>query len=89
MAHGRPNKAVDGVLTYPQRGWEPPPEIAGYRRKSNNLKSPDAWTFIPILPPCEYRSIKEKIGQCGAISIKYFCKGTRINDLSICGRCTM
>jgi hypothetical protein len=87
--HGRPNKATDGTLTYPQRGFEPPPVPAGYRRKTANLKIADAWTFIPILKPCGHRTHETETGSCGAQSIKYFCKGTRIHDLSRCDRCTL
>ncbi len=85
--HGRPNKAADGSLTYPQRGFEPPKVPAGYRRKTLNLKSPDAWSFLPILPPCEHRTVETETGYCGAQAHKYSCKGVRLYDLSRCGRC--
>lgn len=86
--HGRPNKAADGTIIYPQRGWEPPSIPAGYRRKTTDLKSADAWTFIPLMEPCEHRTMETETGHCGAQSIKYFCKGVRLYDLSICHRCT-
>ena len=86
---GRPNKAADGTLTYPQRGFEPPSVPAGYRRKTTDLKNADAWTFIPILKPCEHRTSKTSTGHCGAQSITYFCKGTKFCDLSKCGKCTL
>jgi len=89
MGHGRPTKAADGTLVYPQRGWEPPPVPAGYQRKNNNLKSADAWTMIPILTPCKYRTTVMNTGYCGAQTIKYFCKGRRLYDLSTCHRCSM
>ncbi len=85
--HGRPNKAADGSLTYPQRGFEPPKVPAGYLRKTTNLKSPDAWTFLPILKPCQHRTHETRTGYCGAQAILYFCKGHRFHDLSKCGRC--
>lgn len=85
--HGRPHKASDGTLTYPQRGFEPPPIPAGYRRKTNDLKSFDAWTFVPIIPPCKHRTCKIEVGHCGAQSHKYSCKEHRLYDLSRCGRC--
>jgi hypothetical protein len=85
--HGRPTKATDGTLVYPKRGWEPPPVPAGYIRKTTDLKSADAWTFIPILPPCEDRTSETETGHCGAQAIKYSCKGRRIHDLSRCIKC--
>jgi hypothetical protein len=87
MGQGRPQKAPDGTLTYPQRGFEPPPVPFGYRRKTTDLKNADAWTFIPIIPPCDDRTHETTTGNCGAQSIKYFCKGIRFYDLSKCGRC--
>ena len=87
MAHGRPNKATDGTITYPYRGWEPPPVMDGYRRKTNDLKSPDAWTFLPIIPPCEHRTSVTETGSCGAQSVKYSCKDMRLYDLSRCWGC--
>lgn len=87
MTQGRPFKGADGSLTYPQRGWEPPPNIEGYRRKTANLKSADAWCFIPILPPCQHRTSVTETGHCGAQSIKYSCKDVRLYDLSQCWRC--
>lgn len=85
--HGRPNKASDGVLSYPKRGWEPPKVPDGYRRKTNDLKSADAWIFIPILPSCKHRTSVTGTGHCGAQSIKYSCKSVRLYDLSRCWRC--
>jgi len=90
-SHGRPRIMSDGVITYPKRGWEPPSIPAGYRRKTENLKSADAWIFIPILPECQHRPQEIEHGHCGACKITYFCtKGPeriRIHDLSTCGKC--
>ncbi len=85
--HGRPRIMVDGVMTYPKRGWEPPPVPAGYRRKSANLRTADAWIFIPLLPVCEYRIQTISYGSCGAASITYTCKGNPLVDLSGCHTC--
>jgi hypothetical protein len=87
MMQGKPTKTVDGRLVYPQRGFEPPPVPAGYIRKTTNMKSPDAWTFIPIIPPCDDRTHETKTGSCGSQSIYYFCRGIAFYDLSRCGRC--
>lgn len=87
--HGKPVKAANGTLSYPKRGWEPPKVPAGYRRKTTDLKSADAWIFVPILKPCEHRTHETKTGSCGAQAIEYFCKGIRYHDLSRCWRCTL
>lgn len=84
---GRPHKASDGTISYPKRGWEPPPIPDGYQRKSTNLKSSDAWIFIPILPPCQHRTVVVETGHCGAQAYKYSCRDVRLYDLSRCGRC--
>jgi len=84
----RPHRMSDGTLVYIKKGWEPPAVPEGYRRKSNNLKSPDAWILIPVLPPCETRESTEEMGRCGAIKIMYHCRGARIHDLTTCHKCT-
>ena len=86
--HGRPRLLSDGTITYPHRGWEPPPVPAGYRRKSADLKSADAWIMLPVLPACEDRCMTPAFGPCGACKITYTCaKGTPLYDLSTCNRC--
>ncbi len=44
----------DGTLTYSSMGWEPPPCPPGYRRKSDDLESQDAWVLEPTEPLCKY-----------------------------------
>jgi hypothetical protein len=44
------------------------------RRKSPNLKSADAWIFIPVLAPCEHRVHNVSYTPCGACKISYECK---------------
>lgn len=86
----RPRFMPDGVIVYPKRGWEPPPVPIGYRRKSENLKSVDAWIFIPTMPICLQRTHEVEYGHCGACKITYYCqrdKGVRIHDLSTCNKC--
>lgn len=85
--HKRPRFMKDGVMAYPKRGWEPPPVPAGYRRKSDNLRSADAWIFIPLLPECRHRQRTVSYGPCGAASITYTCQGVALVDLSCCHTC--
>ena len=85
--HGRPRIMKDGVMTYPKRGWEPPPTPAGYRRKTTNLRSSDVWIFIPLLPMCHHRIQTISYGSCGAASITYTCKDNPLVDLSGCHTC--
>jgi len=73
MTHARPRIFADGTLVYPKRGWEPPPVPAGYRRKVSNLRSPDAWIFLPVLEACEHREKSITYAACGAAQIKYHC----------------
>lgn len=87
--HGRPRILSDGTLAYPKRGWEPPPVPAGYQRKSNDLRSPDAWVFIPTLPPCELRVREIQYTPCGAAKLTYLCTrdGQRARVVSACLEC--
>jgi hypothetical protein len=70
----RPRIFADGTIAYPKRGWEPPPPIDGYHRKSTNTRSSDAWVFIPDWPPCKCRSIEYVEKPCGAINVIAHCK---------------
>ncbi len=83
----RPHRMTDGTLVYIKRGWEPPAIPDGYKRKSNDFKSPDAWVMIPILVPCSTRTFMEEKGSCGAVKIMYHCDGKRIRDLTTCHWC--
>jgi len=59
-----PTITPDGTLIYVQRGWQPPPCPPGYRRRSNNLKTPDAWVLEPLKPLCDH--LRLVIGEQGA-----------------------
>jgi hypothetical protein len=72
--HARPRLLDGGVIAYPKRGWEPPPVPDGYQRKSQNLQSPDAWIFIPILPACDQRTRNITYSACGAAQVTYRCE---------------
>ena len=90
----RPRKLIDGSIMYPKRGWEPPPPIPGYTRKSNDPRSADAWVFIPDWNSCEYR--KEYIVQrkgCRCETLVYKCQqesqiGLQVNT-DICETCKL
>lgn len=86
-AHGRPRLLDDGVIAYPKRGWEPPAVPAGYRRKSDDLRSPDAWTFIPILPPCKHRVREIDFTHCGNARVKFTCSLTGSRVTTYCNTC--
>jgi hypothetical protein len=59
MANTKPRIMKDGSIVYPMRGYEPPPSIQGYTRKSNDPRSNDAWIFIPDFKTCKYRKEQE------------------------------
>jgi hypothetical protein len=73
IIHGRPRILSDGTITYPKKGWEPPPVPEGYRRKGSNLRSSDAWVFIPVLQECPRRSFHITYTICGAARLSYRC----------------
>ncbi len=90
----RPRKLADGSIMYPKRGWEPPPPIPGYTRKSHNPKSADAWVFIPDWNACKYRKelIVNREG-CQCETMVYECQhkskvGLRVNT-PICDGCKL
>ena len=65
----RPRLLEDGSIAYPSKGWEPPPDIEGYRRKPG-----DPWIFEPTWKQCEHRKQKEvKRLACGCITYEHFC----------------
>ena len=73
VMQGRPRELPSGELVYPKRGWEPPPVPDGYRRKTSNLQSSDAWTMVPVLSDCKHRTKQVKYGSCGAAYFQYYC----------------
>lgn len=73
----RPRVHKDGTIVYPKKGWEPPPVPDGYERKTTNLKSSDAWTFVPKFANCKYRVLVEgKSMSCGCMAMILHCKRT-------------
>lgn len=65
---GRARRGPRGVIEYPKKGWEPPPDIEGYKRDPGN-----AWRFIPIWPECKCRIQNFHIKQCGALGVLTVC----------------
>lgn len=64
---GPPKILGDGTIIYQKVGWEPPPVPVGYRRLSDDLKSPDAWTLVrkePLCKHCELKRIKRPSCDC-------------------------
>ena len=82
----RPREMSDGSLVYIKRGWEPPSVPDGYRRKSENLHSSEAWVMLPILPECSRRWKKTTYSKCGAARITYLCNGKDVTGKE-CMKC--
>jgi hypothetical protein len=88
----------DGTIVYERKpgDWEPPRDHKGYRRKSNDPKSDDAWVFIPDWPQCPNRSLntQRKTG-CGCLLVEMTCKDRRSPsfgkevELETCQECTL
>jgi hypothetical protein len=64
----KPQLLKDGTIVYTKEetDWEPPPVPVGYRRKSNNPQSSDAWILIPEKPFCIYIEFEKRpVQSCG------------------------
>jgi hypothetical protein len=89
----QPHRLDDGTLIYPRRGWEPPPPIEGYRRKSNNPRSADAWIFVPCWSDCKFRRSEQvKKEGCRCVTFFHTCTNDlvgvgRVVTTSICAHC--
>lgn len=89
-----PRKLANGVVVYPKRGWEPPPPIEGYRRKSTNPRSNDAWVFIPEWMDCPFRveEIRRR-ENCRCLTLVNTCTHPkmqgRVVGTAICEACTL
>lgn len=73
LTHKRPRLLANGVIAYPMKGWEPPAVPHGYRRKSDNLRSADAWVFIPIMEHCKHRKREITYTPCGNATVTHTC----------------
>lgn len=69
-----PKLMPDGSIVYEKVGWEIPPPHPGYRRKSNDPNSPDAWVFVPLALPCLDRMMINHIKpSCGCLQVNAIC----------------
>ncbi len=81
------------IITYTKTDEmiEPPPLPVGYKRKSNDPHSPDAWVMIPLGPPCMHMDFLEAPSQggCGCIRVKVVCSLNQqeISDVELCKQC--
>lgn len=64
----------DGTVVYTMVGWEPPAVPPGYKRKSTDLTSPDAWVLIRTEPLCKFCKLKTfKRASCNCVRIVPTC----------------
>lgn len=61
----------DGTLEYVQNDSQPPPDILGYNRSSDNL-----WLFTPAMAPCSARMSGVNAKRNGLINLTYLCNHT-------------
>jgi hypothetical protein len=81
----------DGTIVYQKSGWEPPSVPPGYRRKTDDLKHPDAWVMVLETPLCKHCVLKQtKREACNCIRVVPTCtyrgKSKKIN-LDECSKC--
>lgn len=69
----QPTLLEDGSIAYPKTGWEPPKCPDGYKPKSTDPKSADAWVFTPLSPPCADRHQYNGTLPCGCIKVTQVC----------------
>lgn len=79
----QPELLQDGTIIYQKdvTDWEPPPAPPGYKRKSDDPKSKDAWILIPEQPFCIYVEFEKKAAaSCGCERYNLICthEGKRI-----------
>lgn len=64
-----------GTLIYARMGWEPPPCPPGYRSRSSDAESDDAWILDPIGEVCKHLElVPADTGACGYRRIARRCK---------------
>jgi hypothetical protein len=69
----QPKLLADGTLVYEKTGWERPVPPAGYKAKSNDRDSPDAWVLVPIWPRCVDRKFSNNMKPCGCVNVVQVC----------------
>ncbi len=81
----------DATIVYEKEGWEPPPVPPGYQRKSDDLKSQDAWILVRIEPLCKHcKLVQTRRASCDCVRIIPTCtyKGKSENiQLNQCTTC--
>jgi len=92
---GEPKIMPDGSIVYRKTGLEAPICPNGYRRKSDDLFSDDAWVFLPLWKPCLHREMANIVRPCGCVQVRTFC----LSDIAgrygktvtteICAGCTV
>lgn len=65
---GRARIAPDGSISYPKKGFEPPPPVEGYERDKGN-----PWHFKPLWPDCKHRARTLQMKKCGAYDVIMVC----------------
>lgn len=75
-------KFPDGTLVAPHRGGVPPSPPEGYEAAPW-----DAWTFLPILKPCEFRTSFKPKGCCGRIRQMKCEYASKNVNRAICFKC--
>lgn len=85
--HSRPRLLPDGVIAFPKRGWEPPAVPDGYQRKSEDLRSPDAWIFLPVLAACKHRVRSIEYSPCGNARVNFTCQLSGCRVITYCNTC--
>lgn len=88
-----PRILPNGVAVFPKKGLTPPPSMEGYQRKSPNLKSSDAWVFIPLWSDCPFRAQKfvQRESGCRCVKIVMSCNHNPNQPLTLqaCQNCTL
>lgn len=78
----------DGTVVVEKIGWEPPAVPKGYRRKSKDLRSDDAWVLLPEYPECPKRRLILDQARCGKVDVKAICRdGPKMVNLETCRKC--
>lgn len=93
---GQPKVMADGSLVYERRAgdWEPPPPHHGYRPKSSDPRSDDAWMLVPVWPVCPFRQMANRVRECGCLRIVAVCTSKESGhegqvDLATCLACPL
>lgn len=72
----KPRLLIDGTVVYNKLDgdWEPPPLLPGYRRKSNDPASLDAWILVPKRKMCQYMEFEQyRPPTCDCFRVRLLC----------------